>query len=141
MEITLKRETRTEKSTIGKLTVGDFGCFVLEDKDRGLTSDMTAAQIKEIKVQGKTAIPSGRHEIAITFSNKFQKFLPLLLNVKGFEGIRIHPGNVPEHTEGCLLPGKFQGIDEVKDSRKAFNELFAIIKDAAKKEKIFITIS
>lgn len=141
MELNLNRTTKTEQSTIGELSVnGTFECFILEDVDRGLRQDMTLAQIQSMKIHSQTAIPVGRYEIAITFSNKFQKYLPLLLSVPGFEGIRIHPGNIPANTEGCLLPGTTKGENVVTESRKAFTQLFAKLKAVEKKEKIFITI-
>jgi len=141
MELKLIRKERTEESTIGELSInGVHECFVLEDKDRGLTQSMTLEEIKAGKVHGKTAIPAGRYEVAITFSNRFQKYLPLLINVPGYEGIRIHPGNKAEHTEGCLLPGKTRGINVVGESRKAFADLFAKLKAVEKREKVFIEI-
>lgn len=141
MELLLKRNKKTELSTIGDLFInGNPECVILEDIDRGLSQDMTIGSIKSIKVHGKTAIPKGRYEIAITYSNRFKKYLPLLMNVPGFEGIRIHPGNTAEHTEGCLLPGTVPGENQVLNSRVAFNALFAKLKSVEKKEKIFITI-
>ena len=141
MELLLKRTTKTENSTIGELLVnGQPECFVLEDKDRNLSSEMPLEEIKEIKVYGKTAIPTGRYEIAITFSNKFQKYLPLLINVKGYEGIRIHPGNTAEDSSGCLLTGSFRNHDRVTQSKAAFSKLFSKLRAVEKVEKIFITI-
>jgi hypothetical protein len=142
MELELVRKTRSEISTIGDLAVnGQFECFILEDKDRGLTKDMTLSELVSKKVPGKTAIPSGRYEVAITFSERFQKMLPLLLDVPAYAGIRIHPGNTAADTEGCLLPGTTKGTDVVSNSRVAFAALFEKLKAAAANEKIFITIS
>ena len=60
MELILKREVFTDKSTIGSLSVdGKFECFILEDKDRGLTDSMSLAEIVAHKVYGVTAIPYG----------------------------------------------------------------------------------
>lgn len=141
MELKLKREIRTTKSTIGRLFVNNvYECYVLEDKDRGLSSTMGLKNLESLKVHGLTAIPTGRYEIAITFSNRFQKYLPLLLAVPGYEGIRIHPGNKAEDTEGCLLPGRTLGTDFVGESKIAFEHLFAKMHAVEKTEKIFITI-
>ena len=139
MELKLQRSFRSKECTIGILSVdGKFECFICEDYDRGLSQGDTLEVIKKIKVPGKTAIPTGRYEIAVTFSNRFQKPLPLLLNVPGFEGIRIHPGNTAADTEGCLLPGTDHNQNSVSNSRAAFYELFEKIKAA--NEKVFIDI-
>lgn len=141
MELKLVRSTKTEESTIGELSVnGEFECYILEDVDRGLKQEMPLEEIKAIKIYGKTAIPSGRYEIAITFSNRFQKYLPLLLNVKGFEGIRIHPLNVASESDGCLGPGEAKAINKIINSRKAFTKLFNKMKEVERKEKIYLTI-
>ena len=64
--------------------------------------------------------------------------MPLLLDVPGFEGIRIHPGNFPRDTEGCLLPGRERLPDAVQGSRLAYVDLLA--KLAGTSEPISITV-
>lgn len=141
MELVLNRTIRTNRSTIGELTVnGVFECFILEDKDRGLQQGMTLSELMALKIKTRTAIPSGRYEIVVNFSDRFQKMLPLLLDVPAFAGIRIHPGNTDTDTEGCLLPGKTKSPDMVGSSRAAFTVLFDKIKAAIQREKIFITV-
>ena len=141
MELELTRSVKTNKSTIGELTVnGVFECFILEDKDRGLRKDMPISELIVMKIKTRTAIPTGRYEIVVNFSDKFQKMLPLLLDVPAFAGIRIHPGNTDANTEGCLLPGKTKSPDMIGSSRVAFTALFDKIKAALQREKIFITI-
>lgn len=141
MELVLNRVIKAEKCTIGHLLInGKFECYILEDKDRGLTNLMSIEEIKEKKVLAQTAIPTGRYEIAVTFSNRFKQYLPLIMGVPGFEGIRIHSGNSHEHTEGCPLTGTTHTEDQVLNSRAAFRSLFAKIRKVEKKEKIFITI-
>lgn len=142
MELKLVRDTFTQKSTIGTLYIdGKPECFVLEDRDRGLNDVMPLSKINELKVYGETAIPYGRYEIDITLSARFKKQLPILLNVKGYEGIRIHTGNTDVDTHGCLLPARKKSVNAVYESTLAFNQLFAKLKKAKdSKEKIFITI-
>ena len=48
-------------------------------------------------------IPAGTYPIAVTWSPKFKRMLPLVLNVKGRSGIRFHRGTKPEHSRGCIL--------------------------------------
>lgn len=99
MEIKLKRIAKRPKYTIGKLYINDkYVCDTLEDTDRGLNKDMPLNEIKSKKVHGETAIPTGRYQVVWTYSNKFKRSLPLLLNVPGFEGIRLHNGNTAAHT-------------------------------------------
>lgn len=141
MELFLNRLIKADKCTIGNLFVDDkFECVVLEDKDRNLTQSMPIEEIKKQKVYAQTAIPAGRYEVVVTFSNRFKQYLPLIMGVPGYEGIRIHPGNTHEHTEGCLLPGTSHTETSVLNSRAAFRSLFAKIRKVEKKEKIFITI-
>lgn len=143
MEIVVKRTIRTSKSTIGVLTImGDpFTCFTLEDTDRGLSKSMPLAEIQTAKVFGKTAIPAGRYQVIIDMSTRFKKLMPLLINVPGFGGIRIHPGNTDADTDGCLLLGKDKAINFVSNSRVAFGEFYPLLQNAlAKKETVFITI-
>jgi len=141
MELELTRSVKTNKSTIGELKInGVFECFILEDKDRGLRKDMPISELLVMKIKTKTAIPAGRYEIVVSFSDKFQKMLPLLLDVPAFAGIRIHPGNTDANTEGCLLPGKTKSPDMIGSSRVAFTALFDKIKAALQREKIFITV-
>ena len=97
----LVRDTFTDKSTIGKLTLeGTHICDILEDTDRQLESNPKS------KVYGETAIPRGTYEVVLTYSPRFKKILPLLLKVPGYEGVRIHTGNKPEDTDGCLIVGE-----------------------------------
>ena len=131
MKLEVKRIAKQSTYTIGKLFIdGEYFCDTLEDVCRGLTQDMTEAQIAQIKVKGQTAIPSGTYKVDITFSQKFKKYLPILENVKGFEGIRIHSGNDSDDTEGCLLVGKNDVVGKVTNSVYYFNKIMTeLLKD------------
>ena len=48
-------------------------------------------------------IPAGTYPVERTFSRKFQKFLPEILEVPDRFGIRMHRGTKPEHSQGCIL--------------------------------------
>jgi hypothetical protein len=141
MILELNRNTRSSKSTIGDLLInGEFFCYVLEDFDRGLDNIMTNAEIQSKKVYAETAIPKGTYKVVITFSPRFKQYMPLLLNVKGFQGIRIHSGNTAAHTEGCLIVGLTKSTNFVGQSKLAYSKLMAKLKKVEKTEEIFITI-
>jgi hypothetical protein len=141
MILELNRKTRTLKSTIGELLInGEFFCYVLEDMDRGLHSSLSVTEISQRKVYAETAIPSGTYKVVITFSPRFKEYMPLLLNVKGFQGIRIHSGNTSAHTEGCLIVGLTKAADFVGQSKVAYSRLMAKLKKVEKTEEIFISI-
>jgi len=143
MELYLKREKFTEQSTIGTLSIdGQFECYILEDKDRGLHDKMSLSEIEAHKVFGKTCIPYGRYEIDWTMSARFKKMMPILLNTPGYTGVRIHTGNSEKDTLGCLLPGKKRANNMVTESTAATNLLYSKIQTAKSRgEKIFITIT
>ncbi len=129
MDLNVKRLEFSEASTVGELSVnGQFECYTLEDK------------VRPVKIKGKTAIPAGRYEVIINFSQRFQRQLPLLLKVPDFEGVRIHPGNTAANTEGCILVGETKDENFVGHSRVAFDRLFEKLKTASRTEKIFIEI-
>lgn len=130
MEITVKRKFKGNNYTIGSLYIDDkYFCDTLEDIDRGLTDNMTDSYISTVKVVNQTAIPVGSYKVTITYSNRFQKLLPLINNVKGFSGIRIHSGNTKEDTSGCILVGFNTKKGKVVNSRVTFNKLFNILQD------------
>lgn len=121
MRLTLRRVERSRSATIGELQVdGRFFCYTLEDVVRP----------RGIKVPGSTAIPAGVYPVQITWSPRFKVRMPLLIGVPNFAGIRIHPGNTPEHTDGCILPGMERTDGAVMRSREAYTALFDEIDGA-----------
>lgn len=154
MKILVERRWKKETYTIGKLYIdGVFFSNTLEDKDRGLTSTMSLGDIKKIKQKGVTAIPTGTYNVRMDivspkYSNKewFLKNcngsrMPRLINVPGFEGILIHPGNTASDTDGCLLVGKNDTVGMVTKSKDYFLQLYNKMYMAYRKgEKIEITI-
>ena len=131
MELVLVRQQMDPDVTIGSLSLGRaWSCWTCEDTVR-----------EGKKIPGKTAIPKGLYDVVITWSPRFKRFLPLLLDVPNFEGIRIHPGNYAEDTEGCILVGMDRLPKGVGRSRIAFNFLYAqLISYERRKEKTTIRI-
>ena len=128
--ITVERITFTDKSTIGELHIdGDKFCSTLEDTCR-----------KGPKIAGKTAIPMGRYQVIIDYSERFKKEMPHLLDVPGFEGIRIHSGNTSEDTLGCILLGMRTGVDVIYDSRIAYDKFVVLLKERLAKGPVHISV-
>ena len=125
---TLKRVAKKETYTIGKLyTPKGYLCDTLEDRVR-----------KGKKVKGTTAIPEGTYEVILTMSPRFKRLLPLLVDVPGFEGVRVHSGNSEHDTEGCLLPGENKVVGKVINSRYYEKLIIQKIKKAG--GEILLTI-
>lgn len=128
MNLQLNRTNFTEKSTVGELCVDDKPfCFTLElpNKDG----------------QHGSCISAGTYHVIITWSDRFQRAMPRLVNVPSREGILIHWGNYPQDTEGCILVGANhipQLPDFIGNSRVTFNKLFPLLAAAP---SITITIN
>lgn len=130
--IRVRRKWLTNESSIAEMYFDNSTervCYTLEDC------------LRDIKIPGTTCIPAGRYEVVFSFSNRFKKFLPLLLNVPGFDGVRIHPGNTAAHTEGCILVGFEKGENIIMNSRAAFAFFFANLQGAMQNGKVFIDIT
>lgn len=107
LNLKVRRIAKRADYTIGKLYVdGQYFCDTLEDKDRGLHSGMTEAEIAKIKVYAKTAIPTGSYKVIVNRSPKLKRLLPRLLDVKGYVGILMHKGTRHTHSAGCILVGE-----------------------------------
>lgn len=135
MELKLNRIFLGSSATIGELYVDrEHIADTLEDRVRP----------EGEKIYGKTAIPEGTYEMVLSYSPRFKKILPEILNVPNFTGIRIHCGNSSADSSGCVLVGTWDGEKEdwVSDSKVAFNKLMSLLQKAAdNKEKITITIN
>lgn len=132
MNLKLERIWCGPEATVGTLYIdGVQFCYTLEDCVRE-----NGKSVNSWKIAGKTAIPTGAYNVIVTPSQRFKRDLPLLENVPGFSGIRIHPGNTAADTEGCILVGKGHSTRTVTDSRAAFNDLFDKIKAALTKKDV-----
>jgi len=130
MKLFIARKLGTKGYTAGRLYVdGVFECFTLEDEVR----EIQGKPVSEWKIHGENAIPKGIYSVIINHSPRFNKPLPLLLDVPGYTGVRIHAGNLAKHTEGCILVGLDDGNAEdsfLGRSREAMNKLQPKIKAA-----------
>ena len=141
MKLKLKRTFFADKYTIGKLYIDDvYFCDTLEDTNRDLNKN-GKFDGNETKVYGSTCISFGVYTVLLTLSAKFKRELPLLVGVPNFDGVRIHRGNVPADTLGCILVGENKVKGQVINSKETFKELYKLLKDKHDKgEKITIKI-
>lgn len=139
MELHLKRFDCGPECSIGTLYVdGRRQCYTLEDTER----EDPLSPVEDWKVKGKTAIPKGRYQVTRTYSNKFKQVLPMVNDVPGFAGIRIHSGNTAADTEGCILVGEDRSDFRITNSRVAFSVIDGLIAAAiARGERVWLEVS
>ena len=131
LELKLQRMKNTDRSTQGDLSIDDkHECFTLEDCKR------------DVKIYGKTCIPAGRYKVVLDYSEKHKKDdWPHILDVPGFDGVRIDIANTAEEVDGCIAVGLNRAPDWVGLSAIAWNRLVAKFKQAeVNKEEIWIEI-
>lgn len=105
---TIMRTQYLKDRTLGTLYVnGEFLAYTLEDAAR------------PVKIPGETCIQPGVYKLVRSYSPRFKRDTPRLLDVPGFGGILMHGGNTPDHTAGCILvahsllqDGRIQGTAE-----------------------------
>lgn len=142
LHLTLVRKYRKEAYTIGQLfNNGEFLCNTIEDRDRGLNNNMSAAAILKIKKPNETAIPTGTYRLNVSESPKFKRELIEVVGVPGFSGIRVHKGNSAYDSAGCIIPGINTEAGKVTDSTKYEEMLTKMVKKAiSKNEDCYLTI-
>ena len=132
MKLVLIRHARRADYTIGRLEDenGKKICDTLEPTWRDYKGG-------EMKIPKKSAIPEGTYRVVTTYSLRFRKYLPLLVGVPGFEGVRIHSGNTSRDTEGCILVGQNLQVGKVLWSRITLEKLMKLIEN---EKEIYLTI-
>jgi hypothetical protein len=162
MELILKRIAKRKAYTIGRLYIKERTDdeYLAGEKEMYLcdTLEPTALELKTTvskeavlrspaKVQSLKpfAIPEGRYAVVITWSPKFNAWLPVLLGGPDFyhlfKGIRIHAGNTAKDTAGCILVGRNQQVGRLFESRKWLYEVKQKIVEAkARDESVWLTI-
>ena len=132
MKLTLTRMAKRADYTIGRLANerGERICDTLEPTWRDYKGG-------EKKVKGRSAVPEGTYRVVVTKSPRFGRYLPLLVGVPGFEGVRIHSGNTSRDTEGCILVGDNLLVGRLLWSRLALEKLMRLIGN---EKEIFLTI-
>jgi hypothetical protein len=141
MVILLEREPN-EFNTPGQLFINDMKfCDTLEDKDRGLMQNTPIEQSREIKVHGETCIPYGTYQVRMTYSPKFSRMMPEVMNVTNFSGIRFHSVRDDRDTEGCIGLVKRDEAGVLRGNPKYTKDFTTLCADAdMRSEYIEITI-
>lgn len=121
MMVEVTEMARNATSTVSQLFIDTkFCCFVIEDA------------VRQEKIPGSTAIPSGTYRLVRDYTSKYvynYGYCWWIVNVPGFEEIKIHKGNTIKDTRGCLLPNTLIGFDGKnwfgRDSRTAYEEMMS----------------
>ena len=137
MNLELKRDVLEPDYTLGELFLdGKHFGYTCEDCDRQLEIYGEPA-----KVQDQTAIPRGRYKVEVSFSNRFQKELPIFLSVPYFTGIRIHGGNTAANSSGCVLLGRVRELEGVSNCAERVATLTKLLDEAEERgEQAWISV-
>lgn len=123
MLVVIDRKWKKNTYTIGRVFIDDvFFANSMEDKDRCLTKDMPLAEIKKRKVYGETAIPAGEYEVRMTYSPKYKRMMPQVMDVPGWTGVRLHSMNEAKDSLGCIGMGKNDKPGRISNSRATHAE-------------------
>lgn len=153
LELVVKRIATNPDYTIGELYVnGTKLCDTMEAPDRELYQSMPLNDLKETKVDGKTAIPYGTYKLTMEHkSPKFSKvdyykdfcdgYVPRLLRIPGFEGILILRGNSKEDAKGSLIVGENTSPGGLANSKGQWENLMKEYLLPAKEKKLPILIT
>ncbi|MCA6069764.1 MAG: DUF5675 family protein [Endomicrobium sp.] len=92
LELFLKRVAFRDNYTIGRLKFSGY------NEHNNIVEDNI-----EPSKSTQMLIPTGKYKVIVNHSNRFNRDLPLLLNVAGFTGVRIHRVSTSKDTQDCIL--------------------------------------
>lgn len=130
----LTRLRKLKDRTIGKLTyLGKTICVTLEDRVRPDGQFVVA----------ETAIEEGVYEVRVSLSPRMQRELPYLLGVNHHSDgmIRLHRGEIPEHSRGCVLTGLEVNDNQLDYCKDAELKVLALVKKLLKNGRVYIKVS
>ena len=117
--ITVRRFDYSKNHTKSMIFINDqFFCFGMEPENK----------FPNTIIGQRDLIPEGTYPIILSKSPKFKRVLPEILDVPFNSGIRIHPGNFPSDTSGCLILGTHFDENILFNSRKKVDQLISILK-------------
>lgn len=89
-----------------------------------------------------SCIPEGIYEVQLTYSTKFKRELPLLIDVPNRSGIRFHRGNKVGDSSGCVLVGENKKKGMVLNSTPYELKLVEMLRASEKrKEKTYLYVT
>ena len=149
MELLLERTEKNENYTVGRLSLlNRIDDEYLAGEDKDFLYDTLEPPVRQIDPKGRyiltkpTAIPEGRYAVVITYSRKYDKWLPLLLWVDRFQDVRIQAGKTVADIEGGnIIIGLHRGDGRIVNApNSVWNLKDMIVKAKRRGEPIFITI-
>ena len=123
--LTLTRTRKSGNAVFGAMVLPFSKCPYNGRNDK----DVTVSTLENADF----IIPAGTYPLTRTFSPKFRKNLPLVGNVPDREGIRIHRGSKPEHSQGCILTDMY--------GMSSLDILFNRLEEFYDDEELFLQIS
>lgn len=143
----MKLRLRREPTLLGRVTFGDlyvsdtlgelWQCYTLEDAVR----EVRGIPVSQWKIPHETAIPFGTFKLGLVDSPKFGPDTLTLLNVPGFDLIRIHKGSTERDTDGCILVGAERHGASIASCQKALDALkFKVVPELKAGREVYITI-
>jgi len=149
MELLLERTEKNENYTVGRLSLlNRIDDEYLAGENKDFLYDTLEPPVRHIDPKGRyiltkpTAIPEGRYAVVITYSRKYDKWLPLLLWVDRFQDVRIQAGKTVADIEGGnIIIGLHRGDGRIVNApNSVWNLKDMIVKAKHRGEPIFITI-
>lgn len=128
------RDIFTTKMTLGYLQYKDTP-LLLNNQQIYIGEDVSRPD--GVKIYAETSIPAGDYFIEITFSNRFQRIMPIIFNQEDYSikngdkiwtGIRQHNGNTEANTDACQLMGLGRNTAGVYSSHDALILYYPFIR-------------
>ena len=149
MELLLERTEKNESYTVGRLSLlNRIDDEYLAGEDKDFLYDTLEPPVRHIDPKGRyiltkpTAIPEGRYAVVVTYSRKYDKWLPLLLWVDRFQDVRIQAGKTVADIEGGnIIIGMYRGDGRIVNApNSVWNLKDMMVKAKHRGDPIFITI-
>ncbi len=149
MELILERTEKNESYTVGRLSLlNRIDDEYLAGEDKDFLYDTLEPPVRHIDPKGRyiltkpTAIPEGRYAVVVTYSRKYDKWLPLLLWVDRFQDVRIQAGKTVADIEGGnIIIGMYRGDGRIVNApNSVWNLKDMMVQAKHRGEAIFITI-